>query len=176
MYTIGHSTRSLDEFVALLCAHHVARLVDVRTIPRSRRHPQFNREALPGPLGDAGIAYVHMGGLGGLRKPHADSVNTGWRNAGFRGYADYMQTPEFATSLMALLAHAGATPTAIMCAEAVPWRCHRSLIADALVVRGVDVFHIIGPGPAGRHQLTVFARIDGLRITYPADGQERLAL
>jgi uncharacterized protein (DUF488 family) len=176
MYTIGHSTRSLDEFVALLCAHHVARLVDVRTIPRSRRHPQFNREALPGPLGDAGIAYVHMGGLGGLRKPHAGSINTAWRNAGCRGYADYMQTREFETDLTALLDHAGATPTAIMCAEVVPWRCHRSLIADALAVRGVEVFHIIGLAPAERHELTPFARIDGVRITYPADGQERLAL
>jgi uncharacterized protein (DUF488 family) len=176
MYTIGHSTRRIDELVALLQAHGVKQLVDIRKIPRSRRHPQFNRETLPGSLAPAGIAYVHMAGLGGLRRPRADSPNTGWRNAGFRGYADYMQTPEFTENLAALLAHARAAPTAIMCAEAVPWRCHRSLVSDALTVRGVDVYHILGPAPANRHNLTSFARIDGERITYPADGQERLAL
>jgi uncharacterized protein (DUF488 family) len=176
MYTVGHSTRAIDEFLALLRAHGVTQLVDVRTIPRSRRHPQFNRETLPGPLGEAGIAYVHMAGLGGLRKPRADSINAGWRNAGFRGYADYMQTPEFETNLAALLTHAAIAPTAIMCAEAVPWRCHRSLIADALTVRGVEAFHILGPGPADPHRLTAFARVDGQRITYPADSQERLSL
>jgi uncharacterized protein (DUF488 family) len=176
MYTIGHSTRQVDELVALLRPHGVAQLVDIRKIPRSRRHPQFNRETLPGSLAPAQIAYVHMGGLGGLRKPRADSPNTGWRNAGFRGYADYMQTPEFTENLAALLAHARAAPTAIMCAEAVPWRCHRSLVSDALTLRGVDVYHILGSGPTARHRLTPFIRVDGGRITYPPDGQERLAL
>src|SRR5262249_33548428 len=136
LHTVGHSTRPIEELIALLRAHGVAQLVDVRTIPRSRRHPQFDREILPGALGPAGIGYAHMGGLGGLRAPRPDSVNLGWRNAGFRGYADYMQTADFTASLERLLTVARGVSTAIMCAEAVPWRCHRSLIADALVVRG----------------------------------------
>lgn len=177
VYTVGHSTRPLGELIALLRAHGVARLVDVRTIPRSRRHPQFNREVLPEPLGAASIEYTHLAGLGGLRKPRADSINTAWRNAGFRGYADYMQTAEFAASLDRLLAVARGAPTTIMCAEAVPWRCHRSLIADALTVRGVDVRHIMSVGLAEPHALTAFARVEGLRITYPGPAEQgRLAL
>lgn len=177
VYTVGHSTRPLGELITLLQAHGVVRLVDVRTIPRSRRHPQFNRDVLPEPLGAAGIDYAHLAGLGGLRKPRADSINTGWRNAGFRGYADYMQTPEFAASLEALLALSREAPTAIMCAEAVPWRCHRALIADALTVRGVEVRHITSVGPAEPHALTAFARVDGFRITYPGPAEQgRLAL
>ena len=176
VYTIGHSTRALDELIALLRAHGVARLVDVRTVPRSRRHPHFNRETLPGPLRDAGIAYAHMPSLGGLRKPRRDSINAAWRNEGFRGYADYMQTEEFRESLDALLAKAAEAPTAIMCAEAVPWRCHRSLISDALVARGVDVRHILTPTPASAHKMTPFARIDGTTVTYPAPSQPSLPL
>ena len=174
VYTIGHSTRALDELIALLRAHGVAHLVDVRTVPRSRRHPHFNREALPRPLREAGIAYTHMAGLGGLRKPNRDSINTAWRNEGFRGYADYMQTQPFRTSLDALVALAAETSTAIMCAEAVPWRCHRSLIADALVTRGIDVRHITSPKRADAHRLTVFASIDGATVTYPAPSQPPL--
>lgn len=168
VYTVGHSTRELDDFVALLRGHGITRLVDVRTIPRSRRNPQFNREALPAPLGEAGIAYVHMGGLGGLRSPRADSTNTAWRTSGFRGYADYMETAEFAANLQALIEQARREPLAIMCAEAVPGHCHRSLVSDALVARGLDVRHITSRDPAVAHVLTSFARIDGHRVTYPA--------
>ena len=174
--TIGHSTRPLDAFVDLLRRHNITHLVDVRTIPRSRRHPQFNREALPEPLGAHGVAYTHVPGLGGLRHPRRDSTNTGWRNAGFRGYADYMQTPEFASNLEALIAQASPQPTAVMCAEAVPRRCHRSLISDALTARGVPVEHITGPDARQPHRLTAFARTDGTRVIYPAPGPEPLDL
>jgi uncharacterized protein (DUF488 family) len=174
VYTIGHSTRALDELIALLRAHGVARLVDVRTVPRSRRHPHFNREALPGSLGDAGIAYAHMAGLGGLRKPRHDSINAAWRNDGFRGYADYMQTEPFRTGLEALLDLAAEASTAIMCAEAVPWRCHRSLISDALVARGAEVRHILRAGRADAHKLTPFAKVEGTTVTYPAPSQPPL--
>ena len=146
--TVGHSIRPLEELIALLVAHGVGQLADVRTIPRSRRNPQFNCDTLPVALGAAGVAYVHLPGLGGLRKPHADSSSLGWRNASFRGYADYMQTPAFAENLEVLLSLAGRGPTAIMCAEAVPWRCHRSLIADALTARGVPVEHILAAARA----------------------------
>jgi uncharacterized protein (DUF488 family) len=141
--TVGHSTRSIEDFVELLKAHGVKRLVDVRTVPRSRRNPQFNREALPQALKPARISYTHMPQLGGLRHPRADSQNTAWRNTSFRGYADYMQTPDFAKGLGTLLELAGKHQMAVMCAEAVPWRCHRSLIADALVARGIQAEHIM---------------------------------
>jgi uncharacterized protein (DUF488 family) len=167
VYSIGHSTRPLDAFLGLLRAHGVTHVVDTRTVPRSRRNPQYNREALPGTLRTAGIGYAHVPGLGGLRRPRRDSVNTAWRNAGFRGYADHMQTPEFAESLEALLALAARAQVAVMCAEALPWRCHRSLIADALTVRQVLVEHILDGG-RHRHRLTPWARVDGLRLTYPA--------
>jgi uncharacterized protein (DUF488 family) len=171
--TIGHSTRSIEDFIAILQAHSIQRLVDIRTIPRSRMNPQFNRENLPGTLHAVSIDYQHMPGLGGLRKPRPDSVNTGWRNLSFRGYADYMQTPEFDAHLGDLIAIAAVQATAIMCAEAVHWRCHRSLVADALVLRGFEVKHIQNAGAAKPHSLTPFARVTGHRITYPGD-QSRL--
>jgi uncharacterized protein (DUF488 family) len=166
--TIGHSTRELDAVVSILRGHGITRLIDVRTVPRSRHNPQFNRETLPGSLAASGIGYLHMPGLGGLRHPRRDSVNTGWRNSGFRGYADYMQTGEFARALDALLGQARVERVAIMCAEAVPWRCHRSLVADALTVRGLRVVHLLGPERAEPHVLTGFARVDGTTVTYPA--------
>ncbi len=169
LWTIGHGNRPAAEFIRLLGAHGVRLLADIRTLPRSRRHPQFDREALPASLAAAGIAYLHLPKLGGLRRPRADSVNTAWRNAGFRGYADYMGTAEFAAALDELVRLASGTPTAIMCAETVPWRCHRSLVADALLVRGVQVRHIL-TGAAGDplHRLTPFARVEHGRLTYPA--------
>jgi len=167
VFTVGHSTRSLDDFVALLRAYGVRRLVDIRTIPRSRHNPQFNRDVLSRFLRARRIAYRHMKALGGLRRPRADSPNTGWRNASFRGFADYMQTPEFQRALDRLIALAGEKPTAVMCAESVPWRCHRSLVADALAVRGVEVLHIYSPANSKPHALTPFARPRGLKITYP---------
>ncbi len=170
--TIGHSTRSIEEFLRLLEAHEVKRLVDVRTIPRSRHNPQFNREELPQSLRKAKIRYTHLKGLGGLRHPRKDSPNTGWRNAGFRGYADYMQTPEFEANLEKLLDLARRDRIAIMCAEAVPWRCHRSLIADALLVRGVEVRHISSATRAAPHRLTPWAKVQRHRITYPSASLE----
>ena len=166
VYTIGHSTRPLDELVALLARNGVTQLADVRTVPKSRRHPHFVREAMADSLPRAGIGYRHFPGLGGLRKPRPDSTNTAWRNDGFRGYADYMQTPLFAQALDDLLGWA-ARPTAIMCAEAVWWQCHRQLIADALVARGVEVRHIVSTAAPEAHRLTEFARVDGARVTYP---------
>lgn len=167
VFTIGHSTHPLEVFLQLLQAHGVTRLVDVRTIPRSRRNPQFNHETLPDALRAAGIAYAHIKGLGGLRHPRADSFNTAWRNAGFRGYADYMQTPEFERHLTELIKLGNAERIAVMCAEAVPWRCHRSLIGDALTVRGVAVEHIMSAKAAQPHKLTPFAKVEGTRVTYP---------
>jgi uncharacterized protein (DUF488 family) len=167
VWTIGHATRPLVDFVALLAAHGIEQLVDVRTIPRSRHNPQFNRETFPRALAEAGVAYVHMPGLGGLRRPRADSTNTGWRNAGFRGFADHMETAEFEDALSSLLELAGRRATAIMCAEAVPWRCHRSLIADAVTARGMRVTHVLGPGQAREHVLTPWAHVDGHRVSYP---------
>ncbi len=168
--TIGHSNRTLEEFIELLRLRHIELLVDLRTVPRSRHNPQFNRETLPGSLAAAGIDYTHMAGLGGLRHPHADSVNSGWRNASFRGYADYMQTPEFEKSLAELVALAKRRRLAIMCAEAVPWRCHRSLVADALVARGVPVEHVVSSRSVTAHKLTPFARVEGTSVSYPPDG------
>jgi uncharacterized protein (DUF488 family) len=167
--TIGHSNRPLEEFLGTLKAHGVKLLVDVRTVPRSRHNPQFNRDTLPSSLEEAGIRYEHMPGLGGLRHPRKDSVNTGWKNLSFRGYADYMQTEEFADNLRALEKLAQTAQTAIMCAESVPWRCHRSLIADALMVRGVSVDHILSATKATPHKMTAFARPEGERVTYPAE-------
>lgn len=167
VFTIGHSTRTAAEFVQLLQAHGVTQVADVRTVPRSRHNPQFNRETLPQALQAAGIGYIHLPGLGGLRHARANSPNKAWRNASFRGFADYMQTPEFDVSLQQLLALAEQSRVALMCAEAVPWRCHRSLIADALVVRGIGVEHITGASHRHSHTLTPWARVDGQRITYP---------
>ena len=168
--TIGHSTRTIEEFIGLLRSHHITQLVDIRTIPRSRHNPQFNCEELSASLKQAGIAHHHLPGLGGLRHPRPDSSNTGWRNASFRGYADYMQTPQFEESLQELIALAEKAPTAIMCAEAVQWRCHRSLVADALLARGIPVEHIQSETRAQPHSLTPFARIEGTVVTYPAPG------
>ena len=165
--TTGHSTRTLEDFVHLLQAHEVGRVVDVRTIPRSRHNPQFNRETLPNSLRAYGIDYVHMPGLGGLRHPCSDSPNLGWRNASFRGYADYMQTPEFEDHLQKLIELAGQGHICLMCAEAVPWRCHRSLIADALIVRGLQVEHILSPTHRQAHFLTPWAQVVGTMLTYP---------
>ncbi len=167
--TVGHSTRPLVEFIDLLKAHAVTRLVDVRTVPRSRHNPQFNRDTFPGALERAGIGYTHVAGLGGLRRADPESPNKGWRNASFRGYADYMQTAEFARSLDDLVDLAKGERIALMCAEAVPWRCHRSLIADALVVRGIRVEEIVGSTGCRVHALTPFARVDGTAITYPPE-------
>lgn len=168
MLTIGHSTRSLDEFIGLLRAHAVARVVDVRTVPRSRHNPQFNKESLPDSLTKADVAYRHMPGLGGLRHAKGDTLNAGWRNASFRGYADYMQTPEFEQNLNELLELAKKERIAIMCAEAVPWRCHRSLIGDALTVRGIRAEDIMSTTRRQVHALTPFAEVNGTTITYPA--------
>jgi len=165
--TIGHSTRSLDELVELLRHHRVELLVDVRTLPASRRMPHFARSALERSLPERGIEYRHMPELGGLRKPKPHSTNLGWRNVSFRGYADYMQTDEFRDALTELERLAATKRVAIMCAEAVPWRCHRSLIADALSVDGFEVRHITGMQEPSPHRLTPFARVDGGRITYP---------
>ena len=166
VFTIGHSTRTLDSFIELLRTRGIKRLVDVRRVPRSRQNPQFNLDTLPEMLCAADIEYAHIGGLGGLRRARPDSLNTGWRNTSFRGYADYMQTPEFEVGLETLIQIAADQPAAIMCAEAVPWRCHRSLIADALKVRGWAVQHIISASRMQPHSLTSFAKVQGGQITY----------
>lgn len=173
--TVGHSTRTLKEFVALLLDHGVNQLVDVRTIPRSRHNPQFNRDRLPRPLQKAGIRYRHLAGLGGLRHARRDSINAGWRNASFRGFADYMQTPEFQEALDQLIQLAQKRRTAIMCAEAVPWRCHRSLIGDALLVQGFRVEEIASPTRTRPHTLTPWARVRGKQLSYPANPERTKA-
>ncbi|HYS97100.1 MAG TPA: DUF488 domain-containing protein [Candidatus Dormibacteraeota bacterium] len=178
---MGHSTRSLDDFTELLIHHGVGLLVDVRTVPASRRMPHFSKLALERSLPQSGIRYLHMPELGGLRKPKADSINTGWRNVSFRGYADYMQTDEFWAGIVRLMSlpirpgrFAAGSPSpasgegkAIMCAEALPWRCHRSLVSDALTLRGVEVRHVTTGAKPARHALTPFAQVQGGRITYP---------
>lgn len=168
LYTIGHSTHPLDEFIALLQAHSVQHLVDVRSIPKSRHVPQFNTDALAASLNGANIAYTHLKSLGGRRHSRKDSINTGWRNTSFRGYADYMATPQFAEGIAALSAIARTATTAIMCAEAVPWRCHRSLIADAMTLQGWEVRDILTAAPATPHKLTPFLKILDGEPTYPA--------
>ena len=165
--TVGHSTHPIEEFLELLAAHGVAQLIDVRTIPKSRRNPQYNNDALAEALQRAQIRYQHMPGLGGLRHARKDSINTAWQNASFRGYADYMQTPEFEAGLHQLIDAASQHRTVIMCAEAVPWRCHRSLIADALLARGIAAAHIMSKKPAKTHAFTPFAHVEGERVTYP---------
>ena len=165
--TIGHSTRTLSEFVEMVKAYNVTLVVDVRSVPRSRHNPQFNKETLPSALKLEGISNLHLPEIGGLRRPKHDSVNTAWRNKSFRGYADYMQTKEFTEKLLHFIALARENRVAVMCAEALPWRCHRSLIADALVVRNVRVEHIISKDSAISHRLTEWAHVDGTNITYP---------
>jgi uncharacterized protein (DUF488 family) len=169
VFTIGHSTRTIQEFIQILRAHGVRRVVDVRSIPKSRHNPQFNRETLARHLRAARIGYVHLKKLGGLRHAKTDSKNLGWHNASFRGFADYMQTEKFLAGLGRLEKLAVTKPTAMMCAEAVPWRCHRSLIADALMVRRFPVEEIISGARAREHKITQFARVRGLKITYPTD-------
>jgi hypothetical protein len=216
IYTIGHSTHPASEFIDLLKLHRIHRIVDIRTVPGSARYPHFNRERLGPFLRQHHFTYEHEPALGGLRKPHKESVNTGWRNASFRGYADYMSTTEFQDALERLIhslggdsrgsgnagkprdpaaetpvtpvtststiparstrstasASASASATCLMCAEAVPWRCHRSLIADALVVRGHEVRHIINRQPARPHRLNPMATVDGTRLVYPRQGEK----
>ena len=167
IYTIGYSNRSYEDFLLLLRAHGIERVVDIRTVPRSQHNPQFNRENLASELPKTGIGYVHLKELGGLRHPRRDSVNLGWKNSGFRGFADYMDTPEFEEGLKKLLELASTARTTVMCAEAVPWRCHRSVLADALAARAVPVEHILSPTRAQPHSLTKFARVENHRVTYP---------
>jgi uncharacterized protein (DUF488 family) len=172
VFTIGHSTRPIDEFLAMLRAHGVRRLVDVRTVPRSGHNPQFNGDELSRALHNSRLHYRHMPALGGLRRPRRDSVNTAWRNESFRGYADYMQTSEFQQALELLIELGRQEPTAIMCAEAVPWRCHRSLIGDALLVRGIEVLEIASATRATPLRLHDWAQVEGHALTYPGEQQE----
>jgi uncharacterized protein (DUF488 family) len=172
IYTVGHSTRTLDELVALLRAFGVTLLADIRTIPRSRHNPQFNSDTLGAALRRRRFRYAHLRELGGLRRARASSPNGGWRNPSFRGFADYMQTEEFEAGLAKLRELAAEGTVALMCAEAVPWRCHRSLVADALTARGAQVEHITSAKSASPHRTTTFARVDGLHITYPDEARE----
>jgi uncharacterized protein (DUF488 family) len=165
--TIGHSTHPLEEFIHLLKTYAVTRLVDVRAFPQSRRYPQFNRGPLYYSLNAVGIGYTHLSGLGGRRQTRADSPNTGWQNASFQAFADYMQTPEFVDNLQTLLELARVGRVAVMCAEAVPWRCHRLLIADALVIRGIQVEHIMSVKRTYIHSLTSWAKVSDTQLTYP---------
>ncbi|HXZ26322.1 MAG TPA: DUF488 domain-containing protein [Nitrospiria bacterium] len=173
IYTIGHSTRPIGDLLAILNAHGITHLVDVRTIPKSRHNPQFNSDVLAASLNEAGISYQHCSDLGGLQKPRRDSQNLGWKNAGFRGFADYMETAEFEAALQELVQSAVKQRTAIMCAEALWWRCHRSLIADALLVLGIGVVHLMGPRKTEPHRLTPFAAMHNGRLSYPT-GQPSL--
>lgn len=174
VYTIGYSTRSLEEFIQILQTYSVMEVIDIRTVPRSRHNPQFNQETLPDALNTVGISCMHMPGLGGLRHPRPDSQNTGWRNLSFRGFADYMQTDEFEKSLERLIEIAGHHRIALMCAEALPWRCHRSLIADALFVRNIKVEHIMSISRSQTHSITSWALVNDIHIKYPANPQKTM--
>ncbi len=176
VFTIGHSTKALQEFINTVETFGIGKIVDIRTIPRSRHNPQFNKETLPADLKVAGISYIHMPGLGGLRHTKRDSPNKGWRNASFRGFADYMQTTDFEENLRKLAELATKELVAIMCAETLPWRCHRSLIADALSVRGFEVEHIMSREKSQRHRLTPWIKIEGTKITYPAKAEENISV
>jgi uncharacterized protein (DUF488 family) len=167
IFTVGHSTLPIERFVGLLHTYRIERLADIRTVPRSRHNPQFNAEPLADALRAGNIEYVPLASLGGLRHPRKDSPNMGWRNESFRGYADYMQTDAFENGLNALLHMSRQNRVAIMCAEAVPWRCHRSLVADALIVRGIAVIDILSETSHQLHKLTPFAHVEGTAITYP---------
>ncbi len=167
VWTVGHSTRTFEDFLQLLQKQGISLVVDVRKMPRSRRNPQFKKETLASALPTAGIGYIEAPGLGGLRRRRPDSPNTAWKNASFQGYADYMLTSDFDRSPTEMLESAANERPALLCAEAVPWRCHRSLIADALVIRGIAVEHILGPGKTRRHTLRPWAHVEGLKITYP---------
>jgi uncharacterized protein (DUF488 family) len=169
VFTIGHSNRTIEEFIELLRENGVERVMDIRTIPKSRHNPQFNEDSLAAALRAKRLGYVHLKKLGGLRHARADSMNLGWHNASFRGFADYMQTEEFQEGLARTVTLAEEKPSALMCAEAVPWRCHRSLVADALLVRGFPVMDIISASAPRAHTLTPFALVRGTKITYPDD-------
>jgi len=173
IFTIGHSTHSAEDFIDTLRAYDIQLLVDVRTIPKSRHNPQFNSDVLEKNLKASGIGYVHLAGLGGLRRAKKDSLNQAWENTSFRGFADYMQTEEFEEGIVKLVELGENRKTVIMCAEAVPWRCHRSLIGDALVVRGIEVVDIMSRHSIKSHVLTPWAEVQGTRITYPKkEGQQ----
>jgi len=172
IYTVGHSTRSIDEFIEILQAYNITLLVDVRTVPRSRHNPQFNKENLPNILKPYSIKYLPLPDIGGLRHPKKDSINLALENSGFRGYADYMQTKEFTENLLKLVVLAKENCLAVMCAEALPWRCHRNLISDALVARHVKVLHIIGKDDTVTHQLNELAHVEGTKVTYPLFSKE----
>jgi len=167
LYTVGHSRQPIDEFLRMLRHYGIELLIDIRTVPKSRHNPQFGQQELQRSLEAAGLGYRHMKSLGGLRRAAKDSINTGWQNQSFRGYADYMQTEAFGSAVEELLAARAAARVAVMCAEAVPWRCHRSLLGDALLLRGVEVFDILSEKSSRPHKLTPFARVDGTSITYP---------
>ena len=168
VFTIGHSTMPVTELIEIIRTYGIKKVADIRTIPKSRYNPQFNKDALKESLKTAKIGYLHMKGLGGLRHALKDSRNTAWKNASFRGFADYMQTEEFEENLEKLIEDAQKQPTVIMCAEAVPWRCHRSLIGDALLIRSVLVMHIMSMGSTREHTLTPWAKVAGSKITYPS--------
>lgn len=168
IYTIGHSTHPIEEFIKILQTYAIKEVIDIRTIPKSRHNPQFNEDTLRHTLHNHHIGYRHMKGLGGLRHTTKDSVNTAWRNASFRGFADYMQKEEFQTSLEKLIEIASEKQTVIMCAEAVPWRCHRSLIGDALLVRHINVTDIMSATSSRPHTLTPWAKVRDHKVTYPA--------
>jgi uncharacterized protein (DUF488 family) len=168
IFTVGHSTHALETFIDIITAHGVTLIADVRIWPRSRRYPHFNGDVLAVALQRTGINYVHLPGLGGRRKPHPDSINLAWKNDGFRGYADYMQTPQFEENLARLIELSIGQQAAVMCAEAVPWRCHRALIADALIGHGITVMDILSNTKSQEHKLTPFARVKGTQITYPS--------
>jgi uncharacterized protein (DUF488 family) len=172
IFTIGHSTQPIPEFTGKLKMHGVQTLVDIRTIPRSRYNPQYEQPALKAELERQGIGYRYMQALGGLRRPQKDSPNGGWRNLSFRGYADYMQTEQFQKALESLIGMGKKEQIAVMCAEAVPWRCHRSLVADALTVHHIPVFHIMPDGKLSQHKLTLFAQVNGTSILYPSENLE----
>jgi uncharacterized protein (DUF488 family) len=167
IFTIGHSTRTADEFLTLLTAHGVRQIADVRTVPQSKRHPHFSRDALAASLAAQGVGYRHFSALGGLRRPRADSVNTAWRHPGFRGYADHMQTDEFRHALGQLEQFASHVSTSVLCAEAVWWQCHRRLLADALIFRGASVRHILSAAEPKPHELSDFARAQAGGVIYP---------
>ncbi len=168
MFTLGHGARSLEEFVSILDTHGIELVVDIRTIPRSRHNPQFNRESLPSFLAARGIAYEHLASLGGLRHPRRDSPNGAWRNQSFRGFADYMQTPGFSSALDHLEEEAGKNRLVLLCAETLPWRCHRSLVADARLARGLPVVHLLDAAHLQPHRLIPWARVKGRQVTYPS--------
>lgn len=172
VFTIGHSTRTIEECIDLLQTYAVTLVIDVRSAPHSRHNPQFNKEALPHTLKRYNIKYIHLPEIGGLRHPKANSINLGLENPSFRGYADYMQTKEFTDALLKIVALAKENKVALMCAEALPWKCHRSLISDALVARNIQVLHIISKEATVRHELNELAHVDGTKVTYPLYSKE----